>query len=384
MKEEPVIQPGPHFMSGNEACAEGALAAGCRFFAGYPITPSTEIAEHLAERLPELGGIFIQMEDEMAAVNAVLGATWGGLKGMTATSGPGFSLMMENIGLAVMTETPCVIVDVQRGGPSTGLATKVGQGDMMQAKWGSHGSYEIIALSPSSPQEFFEQTIKAFNLAEEFRNPVIILADEVVGHMSEKVIFPDKDKLQIISRKYTSLAPADYHPYDVKGNGIPEMVKVGDGYRIHVTGSTHDFRGYPFMTAEAQANLIPRLVEKVRSRKSELVDVKELDGKGAEVLVCAYGITARTSYYAIEQARTLGMKVGLLKLNVVWPFPEEVIRKWASRVKAIVVPEINMGQMVLEVERAAAGKCKVVPVFHPGGDIHRPQDILDAIKKSAT
>jgi len=383
MKAEQVVPAGSFFMSGNEACAEGALAAGCRFFAGYPITPSTEIAEHLAERLPEIGGIFIQMEDEMAAVNAVLGATWGGLKGMTATSGPGFSLMMENIGLAVMTETPCVIVDVQRGGPSTGLATKVGQGDMMQAKWGSHGSYEIIALSPSSPQEFFEQTIKAFNLAEEFRTPVIILADEVVGHMSEKVIFPQSEKLLISSRRFTNLSPADYHPFQANGNGIPEMVKAGDGYRIHVTGSTHDYRGYPYMTAEAQANLIPRLVQKIRGRRNELIDVKEIDCQGAEVLVCSYGITARTSYYAIEQAHSLGIKVGQLKLNVVWPFPEEIIKKWAWQVKAMIVPEINMGQMVLEVERAAAGKCRVVSVPHPGGDIHRPEVILEAIKKSA-
>lgn len=382
-REEPVVQAGAHFMSGNEACAEGALAAGCRFFAGYPITPSTEIAEHLAERLPEIGGIFIQMEDEMAAVNAVLGATWGGLKGMTATSGPGFSLMMENIGLAVMTETPCVIVDVQRGGPSTGLATKVGQGDMMQARWGSHGSYEIIALSPSSPQEFFEQTIKAFNLAEEFRTPVIILADEVVGHMSEKVVFPPLNKLGVTPRRLSNLSPADYHPFQANGNGIPEMVKAGDGYRIHVTGSTHDYRGYPYMTAEAQANLIPRLVQKIRSRKSELVDVEEIDCQGADIIVCAYGITARTSFYAMEEARTLGMKVGQLKLNVVWPFPEEIIRKWASQVKAIIVPEINMGQMVLEVERAAAGKCEVISVPHPGGDIHHPNKILEAIQKSA-
>jgi 2-oxoglutarate ferredoxin oxidoreductase subunit alpha len=383
MREEPIIEIGAHFMNGNEACAEGALAAGCRFFAGYPITPSTEIAEHLAERLPEIGGVFIQMEDEMAALNAVLGATWGGMKGMTATSGPGFSLMMENIGLAVMTETPCVIVDVQRGGPSTGLATKVGQGDMMQAKWGSHGSYEIIALTPSSPQEFFEQTIKAFNLAEEFRTPVIILADEVVGHMSEKVVFPPLNQLKVTPRKISKQKPGEYYPFQVNGNGVPEMVKAGDGYRIHVTGSTHDYRGYPYMTAEAQANLIPRLVNKIRDRKKDLTDVKEIDCQGAEVLVVAYGITARTSYYSIELARNLGIKVGQLKLNVVWPFPEEVIKKWASKVKALIVPEINMGQMVLEVERAAAGKCKVILVPHPGGDIHSPESILEAIQGSA-
>ncbi len=370
-----------HFINGNEACAEAALLAGCRFFAGYPITPSTEIAEHLAERLPEMGGIFIQMEDEIASMNAVLGAVWGGLKGMSATSGPGFSLMMENIGLAVMTETPCVVVDVQRGGPSTGLATLVGQGDMMQARWGSHGSYEIIALSPSSPQEFFYQTIQAFNLSEKFRVPVLLMADEMVGHMSEKVVIPPVEKLEIYPRRYTLKPPGEYKVYQRAENGVPEMVKAGDGYRIHVTGTTHDQRGYPFMNEETQKELIPQLVNKIRKNQEELTDTKEFFTEDADVVLVGYGITARTLRWVAHLAREKNLKVGVLKLNIVWPFPDEVVLNLAKRVKGLVVCEINMGQMVREVERAAKGFCEVKFLGHPGGGMHSPNDILEAIQE---
>ncbi|EQB62456.1 MAG: 2-oxoglutarate ferredoxin oxidoreductase subunit alpha [candidate division Zixibacteria bacterium RBG-1] len=370
-----------HFINGNEACAEAALLAGCRFFAGYPITPSTEIAEHLAERLPEVGGIFIQMEDEIASMNAVLGAVWGGLKGMSATSGPGFSLMMENIGLAVMTETPCVVVDVQRGGPSTGLATLVGQGDMMQARWGSHGSYEIIALCPSSPQEFFYQTIQAFNLSEKFRVPVLLMADEMVGHMSEKVVIPPIEKLEIYPRRYTLKPPGEYKVYQRAENGVPEMVKAGDGYRIHVTGTTHDERGYPFMNEETQKELIPRLVDKIRKNHKELIDTKEFFTEDAEVVLVGYGITARTLRWVAHLAREKNLKVGVLKLNIVWPFPDEVVLNLAKKVKALVVCEINMGQMVREVERAAKGFCEVKFMGHPGGGMHSPTDILEAVQQ---
>ncbi len=370
-----------HFINGNEACAEAALLAGCRFFAGYPITPSTEIAEHLAERLPEVGGIFIQMEDEIASMNAVLGAVWGGLKGMTATSGPGFSLMMENIGLALMTETPCVVVDVQRGGPSTGLATLVGQGDMMQARWGSHGSYEIIALSPSSPQEFFFQTIQAFNLSEKFRVPVLLMADEMVGHMSEKVVIPPVEKLEIYPRRYTVKPPGEYKVYQRELNGVPEMVKAGDGYRIHVTGTTHDQRGYPFMNEETQKELIPRLINKIRNNQQQLTDTKEFFTEDADVVLVGYGITARTLRWVAHLAREKNLKVGVLKLNIVWPFPDEVVLNLAKRVKGLVVCEINMGQMVREVERAAKGFCEVNFVGHPGGGLHSPAEILEAIEK---
>src|SRR3990172_533559 len=370
-----------HFINGNEACAEAALLAGCRFFAGYPITPSTEIAEHLVERLPQVGGIFIQMEDEIASMNAVLGAVWGGLKGMTATSGPGFSLMMENIGLAVMTETPCVVVDVQRGGPSTGLATLVGQGDMMQARWGSHGSYEIIALCPSSPQELFYQTIQAFNLSEKFRIPVMLMADEMVGHMSEKVVIPPIEELEIYPRRFTSKPPAEYKVFERLADGVPEMVKAGDGYRIHVTGTTHDQRGYPFMNEETQKELIPRLVDKIRKNHKELIDTKEFFTEDAEVVLVGYGITARTLRWVAHLAREKNLKVGVLKLNIVWPFPDEVVLNLAKKVKALVVCEINMGQMVREVERAAKGFCEVQFLGHPGGGMHAPDEILQTIQK---
>lgn len=372
---------GSFFINGNEACAEGALLAGCRFFAGYPITPSTEIAEHLAEKLPSVGGIFIQMEDEIASMNAVLGAVWGGLKAMTATSGPGFSLMMENIGLAVMTETPCVVVNVQRGGPSTGLATLVGQGDMMQARWGSHGSYEIIALSPSSPQEFFYQTIQAFNLSEKFRVPVLLMADEMVGHMSEKVIIPPVEELEIYPRRFTTKPPGQYRVFARDGNDVPDMVKAGDGYRIHVTGTTHDERGYPFMNEETQKRLIPRLISKITEHRKELTDVKEYFTEDAEIILIGYGITARTALWVTHLARQMNLKVGMLKLNIVWPFPDQVIKNLARKVKTFVVCEINMGQMVREVERAAGSFCDVIFLGHPGGGMHSPQEILQTIQK---
>ncbi len=372
---------GSFFSNGNEACAEGALLAGCRFFAGYPITPSTEIAEHLAEKLPSVDGIFIQMEDEIASMNAVLGAVWGGLKAMTATSGPGFSLMMENIGLAVMTETPCVVVNVQRGGPSTGLATLVGQGDMMQARWGSHGSYEIIALSPSSPQEFFYQTIQAFNLSEKFRVPVLLMADEMVGHMSEKVIIPPLEELEIYPRRFTSKPPGQYRVFERDDNDVPEMVKAGDGYRIHVTGTTHDERGYPFMNEEAQKRLIPQLISKITEHRKELTDVKEYFTEDAEIILVGYGITARTALWVTHLARQKNLKVGMLKLNVVWPFPDQTIKNLARKAKTFIVCEINMGQMVREVERAAGSFCDVIFLGHAGGGMHSPREILQTIQK---
>jgi len=259
MHAEPgVVLTGVHYLDGDHACAEGALAAGCRFFAGYPITPSTEIAERIARRFPRVGGVFLQMEDEMAAMAAVIGAVWGGTKAMTCTSGPGFSLMMENLGLAVMMETPCVLVNVQRGGPSTGLPTMVGQADVMQARWGSHGDYQIIALAPNSPQEAFDLTIVAFNLSEQYRVPVLVMMDECVGHMTEKVVIPEANRIEVLPRRHTRVPPAEYLPYRPGDDLVPEMVAAGEGYRIHSTGLTHDERGYPVMTAEAQ-NALSRL-----------------------------------------------------------------------------------------------------------------------------
>ncbi|MBL7166135.1 MAG: 2-oxoacid:acceptor oxidoreductase subunit alpha [Dehalococcoidales bacterium] len=370
-------------MSGDEACAEGAISAGCRFFAGYPITPATEIAERMSDRLPEVGGTYIQMEDELASMAAVLGASWGGVKAMTATSGPGFSLMMENIGLGVMMETPCVVANVQRAAPSTGLPTLVAQGDMMQARWGSHGHYSIIALSPSSPQEVYDHTIKAFNLSERFRLPVLVMTDGAVGHMYEKVVIQPRDKVHLVPRRKPEVPPGEYQPYEPDADLVPPMANSGEGYRFHVTGLTHDERGYPAMNAEAQDRLIRRLVEKVEKYSEEIIELEEDGIDGAEVVVCAYGITARVSLIAVERARNEGIPVGMLRLVTVWPFPQGRIAEIARQVKAFVVPEINYGQISLEVERSAGGAAKTILVPHMGGAVHDPQVILEAIRQAA-
>jgi len=373
---------GTFFMNGDVACAEGAISAGCRFFAGYPITPATEVAERMSERLPHVGGVYVQMEDEIASMNAILGASWAGMKTMTATSGPGFSLMMENLGLGVMLETPCVLVNIQRAGPSTGLPTLVGQGDMMQARWGSHGSYEIIALVPSSPQEIFDLTITAFNLSERYRVPVLLMSDEAVGHMSEKVVIPHIAPEELLSRRRPDVAPEQYLPYKSDDDLVPPMAIAGEGYRFHVTGLTHDERGYPVMTAEAQDQLVRRLVDKIRLNRDDILKYEEVAVEDAEVIVCAYGITARIAGLAVQQARDEGIRAGLLRLITVWPFAEDRIRKLAQRVKAFVVPEINYGQIVLEVERCAAGKASTLLLPHMGGGVHSPQTILKAIKEA--
>ncbi|MEE9491192.1 MAG: 2-oxoacid:acceptor oxidoreductase subunit alpha [Dehalococcoidia bacterium] len=373
---------GTFFMNGDVACAEGAISAGCRFFAGYPITPATEVAERMSERLPHVGGVYVQMEDEIASMNAILGASWAGMKTMTATSGPGFSLMMENLGLGVMLETPCVLVNIQRAGPSTGLPTLVGQGDMMQARWGSHGSYEIIALVPSSPQEIFDLTITAFNLSERYRVPVLLMSDEAVGHMSEKVVIPRIAPEELLSRRRPDVAPEQYLPYKSDGDLVPPMAIAGEGYRFHVTGLTHDERGYPVMTAEAQDQLVRRLVDKIRLNRDDILKYEEIAVEDAEVIVCAYGITARIAGLAVQQARDEGIRAGLLRLITVWPFAEDRIRELAQRVKAFVVPEINYGQIVLEVERCVAGKASTLLVPHMGGGVHSPQTILKAIKEA--
>jgi 2-oxoglutarate ferredoxin oxidoreductase subunit alpha len=372
-----------YYWNGDVACAEGAIAVGCRFFGGYPITPATEVAERVAERFKDVGGTFIQMEDEMASMNSILGASWGGVKSMTSTSGPGFSLMMENLGLGIMMETPCVVVNVQRGGPSTGLPTLVGQADVMQAKWGSHGDYEIIALAPASPQEFFDLTIQAFNLSEKYRTPVIILADEVVGHMTEKVIVPPPNQIEIIDREKPVESKETYNPFCFNGGKIHPMATAGEGYRFHVTGLTHDERGYPAMNAEAQDILVNHLIAKIKNNIDDIIDLEETYIRGAEVVVISYGISARLSMDAVEEARREGIKVGMIKMRTIWPFPEGKIRTLARRLKTFVVPEINLGQIALEVERCAAGKAKTIPVTHAGGHVHDAQDILKAIKRGA-
>jgi len=373
---------GEFFLSGDEACAEGALVAGCRFFAGYPITPATEIAEHMSERLPEVGGTYIQMEDELASMAAVLGASWGGLKAMTATSGPGFSLMMENIGLGLMLETPCVVVNMQRAGPSTGLPTMTGQGDMMQARWGSHGPYSIIALSPASPQEVFNLTIKAFNLSEKYRIPVLVMSEESIGHMYEKVTIPAPEKIKITPRRKPNVPPQEYLPYVPDDDLVPPMAIAGEGYRFHVTGLTHDERGYPTMTAEAQDKLIRRLVDKIEKNRKAIIEIEEDGIAEADVVVCSYGISARVATIAVRRARAMGINTGMLRLITVWPFPIDRVREIAKDIKAYIVPEINYGQIALEVERAAAGKTKTILVPHMGGAVHDPETILEAIKQA--
>ncbi len=351
--------------------------------AGYPITPSTEVVERFASRIPLLGGVFIQMEDEIASSIAIQGAAWAGKKVMTVTSGPGLSLMMEHVGYAAITETPCVFVDVQRGGPSTGLPTLPAQSDMMQAKWGSHGDYEPIALSPNSPQECFDLMIRAFNLAETYRVPVFFMMDEVVGHMTERVVIPDAGAIEVTERRWSRKPPGEYKAYETNGDFVPDMVKAGDGYRIHITGLTHDERGYPAMNPPAQKALVERLVGKIRKNRERLLDVRTDHVEDADIVLVSFGITSRVAGPAIEEARKRGVKVGHLRLVITWPFPDSVCRALAERAKAFVVPELNMGQMVLEVERAVAGKARVISVPHAGGTVHEPQEILDKILEVA-
>jgi len=377
------VLTGVHFLDGDFACGEGAMAAGCRFVAGYPITPSTEVVERIARRFPMMGGVFVQMEDEMASMAAVVGASWTGTKSMTVTSGPGFSLMMENIGLAAMTEASCVVVDVQRGGPSTGLPTMVGQADMMQARWGSHGDYALIALCPRSPQEAFDLTIDAFNLSETYRVPVLVMMDECVGHMTEKVVIPPASEIEIVPRRLTKQRPGEFLPYRINGRLVPEFARAGDGYRFHSTGLTHDERGYPSMTVPSQEACVKRLIDKIRANAEKILRIEEEDTDGADVVVVSYGITSRVARHGIEIARKKGVKVGSLRLIVAWPFPERRIRELAEKIGAFVVPEINLGQMVLEVERCAAGRVPAVPVPHAGGGVHDPQQIADVIVRAA-
>jgi len=390
MSEMRGLLTGSHFMLGDHACAEGAILAGCRFFAGYPITPATEIAERMSLRLPQVGGVYIQMEDELASMNAILGGSWAGVKSMTATSGPGFSLMMENLGLGIMLETPCVLVNVQRGGPSTGLPTLVGQQDMMQARWGSHGDYEIIALSPTSPQELFDLTIRAFNLSERYRIPVLVMTDAEVGHMTEKVVIPPPEEVEIVNRPRVHKGDVEpdhfriYRDSSKKGNGyISPMVAAGDGYRIHVTGLTHDERGYPVMNAQAHEWNVTRLIEKIRKHCDDIIQIEEQNTDDAEVVVVSYGISARTSLWPVQQARQEGIRVGYLRLITVWPFPEERIRQLSKGIRAFVVPEINMGQIVREVERCTAGQAQVLGANSPGGDVLEPEYVLNIIRKAA-
>ena len=377
------VLTGSHYLDGDYALAEGALAAGCRFFGGYPITPSTETAERFSERIPMVGGVFIQMEDELASISALIGAAWGGKKAMTVTSGPGFSLMMENIGLACMLETPLVIANVQRGGPSTGLPTLTGQQDIMQARWGSHGDYEIIALSPDSPQECFDLTIEAFNLSETYRVPTFVMTDECIGHMHEKVVIPPAEEIELVERKWYTGSKNEYLPFKPDKDMVPFMVKVGDGYHFHITGLTHDERGYPVINAECQDFCVRHVCDKIRNNADKIIRIEEDQIDTAEIIVISYGITSRVTTRAVRKAREAGIKVGTIRLITVWPFPEKRIRELAKKVKAFVMPEINYGQLIFEVERCAAGQAPAIHVPHCGGWVHDPDDIFNAIKEAA-
>jgi len=369
-------------MHGDDACAEGALAANCSFFAGYPITPSTEIAERLARRLPETGGVFIQMEDELASMAAVIGASAAGARSMTATSGPGFSLMMENLGLAIMMEMPCVLINIQRGSPSTGLPTMAGQGDVMQAKWGSHGDYSLIALSPWSPQEMFDLTLRAFNLADRYRVPVIILADEVIGHMVEAVTIPPAEELPFWDRRKPDPAdPDEFLPFLADSSDlVPPMAHAGEGYTLHYTGLTHDHRGYPAMTAAIHHQLVTRLVNKIDQNSADIIETASYRLEDAEIVLVAFGCTGRTAVRAVRMAREDGIRVGLLRLVTLWPFPEEQIKQLARHVEFIVA-ELNLGQISREVERIS--RRPVTQVLHAGGALIPPEPIIKAIKEVA-
>jgi 2-oxoglutarate ferredoxin oxidoreductase subunit alpha len=366
-------------MQGDEACAEGAIAAGCRFFAGYPITPATEIAEVMARRLPQVGGMFIQMEDEIASMAAVIGGAVGGAKSMTATSGPGFSLMQENLGYAVVAEVPCVLVNVQRLGPSTGGPTSPSQGDVMQARWGTHGDHPIIVLTPSSVRECFELTVTAFNFAEEYRTPVILLLDEVVGHMREKVELPDYDTVERVVRPPTQVPPEWYRPYENYPADVPPLAPFGEGYRYHITGLFHDERGYPTGRLDEITPWLDRMFRKIRRSLSNILLYEEDGVEEADTLVVAYGSTARSARHAVEMARARGRRVGFIKLKTLWPFPEEAVEKAAERIHRVIVPEMNMGQIALEVERVV-GRRKVQHVGLADGELVKPRKILAAIE----
>ena len=367
------------FIQGNEACAKGALKAGCRFFAGYPITPSTEVAETLSRELPKVGGSFVQMEDEIASAGAIIGGSWGGTKSMTATSGPGFSLMQENIGYAFITETPMVIVNVQRGSPSTGQPTRAAQGDMMQARWGSHGDYEPIALSPSSVQEFFDFTIKAFNLSEQFRTPVFVMADEIIGHMREKIII--EDDIEIVARQ----KPEDkenYLPFRNVENGTNPMPSFGQGFNVHVTGLTHDERGYPSTDdADVHDALVQRLCDKILNNRDKICSVQSKYCEDAETVLVSYGAPVRSVSEAVEKARAEGKKVGYIKIDTPWPFPEEQVKELTKTASNVLVVELNLGQMFYEVDRVLRRDSNVYLMGQIGGTMPTPDEILSKINE---
>ena len=368
-------------LQGNEACAQGALYAGCNFFGGYPITPSTEVAEVLSVELPKIGGKFIQMEDEIAAMASVIGASLTGAKALTATSGPGVSLKQELIGYACIAEVPCVIINVMRGGPSTGMPTGPGQSDVMQAKWGTHGDHAAIALVPASCQEIFSETVRAFNLSEKYRMPVQVLFDEIVGHMRERIVFPEPGELEVIDREAPTDGPDTYKPYDSTKGQVPPLAAFGSGYKFHVTGLNKADDGFPTTKASLVDAEERRQIDKVTDNISDIESYEEYLTEDAEVIVWAYGSTSRSARYAVNELRKEGIKAGLFRPITLWPFPEKRTAELAAKAKAIVVAEMNLGQMIYEVERVAKGNCVVVGEFRVDGDPLNPGQIMTKVKE---
>ena len=373
-----MLKPGKHLVLGNVACAEGAIRAGCRFFAGYPITPASEISHHLALELPKVGGVFMQMEDEIASIASIIGASWAGAKSMTATSGPGYDLMQENIGYAHMTETPLVLVNVQRSGPSTGQSTDPSQQDIYQAKYGAHGDYEVIAITPWSVQEMFDLTVRAFNLAETYRTPVMLMSDGLIGHIEEKLIVPER--VEVMNRKKPS--SKDCTPWGTDDpSGVPEMPAFGEGHKLLVTGSTHKPDGVRNFAPEYHQKIIYRIRDKILNAEQKIRDIHTEHIDDAKVAVLSFGASARPSMEAVEKARESGIKAGLYRLKTIWPFPEEPVRELADQVDSIIVVEMNVGKLVREVERVVCGKAKVISLHKVGGQLPLSREILEAIRR---
>ncbi|MEM3587113.1 MAG: 2-oxoacid:acceptor oxidoreductase subunit alpha [Candidatus Jordarchaeaceae archaeon] len=376
-----LLDSGVYFMSGNEACVEGAIIAGCRFFAGYPITPATEIMEHMARRMPEVGGVFLQCEDEISSIAAVIGAVLAGAKGLTATSGPGFTLMQENLAWAVMCEIPCVIVDCQRAGPSTGLPTRVSQGDVMQSLWGRHGDAMSIVLAPSTPQEMFDLTIEAFNISETYRTPVVLLADEEVAHIRERVEIPEHNELKIVWRRNPNVSPKEFLPFKSDENGIPPpLPPLGAGYHIHFTGLCHDEKGYPIDDPERHLELVKRLRDKIVNNSAKFTYFEKRSSENPKVAIVSFGSVSRVALKAVLEAEKEGINVEYMRLITIWPFPYKEVFKVAETVDYILVPELNAGQIVHSVTEAAKGEAEVVPIMGMARQF-KPKEILDEIKK---
>lgn len=372
---------GVQFMQGNEACAYAAMDAGVRFFAGYPITPSSEVAEVCSLEMPKRGGIYLQMEDEIASMAAIVGASLSGAKAFTSTSGPGFSLMQENLGMAIYAEVPCVIVNVQRVGPSTGLATRPAQGDVMQAKWGTHGDHPIVALSPESVQEMYDLTVDAFNIAEKYRTPVILLADEIIGHSREKLQIPTLEELNIVNRKLATGDPKNYLPYQADDDGVPPFAKYGSEYILHASSSCHDSTGYSNSNPEVAVALLKRLFDKIDNGADDIIKYEYFGRQDAEVVIIAYGCVSRTAKQVVVEAKEQGLAVGLFRPKTLWPFPEKEVQQILAQGKKVIVPEMNYGQILLEVQRLNQGNSQVYGISRTDGELVTPEEILTKIKE---